>query len=198
MATMSIIGLYNYNNNLFSELNVPSGVDKDVLIENILMECGNLECFYPNYEFLHFAIKNWSAKELPIWESLKKTFELDYNPIWNVDGTERETIKSTSKGSETTKSTSNAKDTTVNQTAGYNSNEFQNHDKSTNDGSTNGEVNSNDSRNEDVVREKIRGGNIGVTMTQQMLEAELNVRPKLNIYNYIIASFKSRFCLLIY
>lgn len=41
-------------------------------------------------------------------------------------------------------------------------------------------------------------GNIGVTTSQQMLESELEVAPKLNIMNIIIESFKNRFCLLVY
>ena len=41
-------------------------------------------------------------------------------------------------------------------------------------------------------------GNIGVTTSQQMLEQELEVAPKLNITNYIVDSFKNRFCLLVY
>lgn len=41
-------------------------------------------------------------------------------------------------------------------------------------------------------------GNIGVTTSQQMLEQELEVAPKLNITNYIVDSFKKRFCLLVY
>lgn len=40
-------------------------------------------------------------------------------------------------------------------------------------------------------------GNIGVTMTQQLIEAERNL-VKFNIYDVIIESFKQRFCLLIY
>ena len=41
-------------------------------------------------------------------------------------------------------------------------------------------------------------GNIGVTTSQQMLEQELEVAPKLNIINYIVQSFIKRFCLLVY
>lgn len=41
-------------------------------------------------------------------------------------------------------------------------------------------------------------GNIGVTTSQQMLEQELEIAPKLNIMNYMITSFKNRFCLLVY
>lgn len=40
-------------------------------------------------------------------------------------------------------------------------------------------------------------GNIGVTTTQQMIEAERTV-VRFNISDYIIESFKKRFCLLIY
>ena len=40
-------------------------------------------------------------------------------------------------------------------------------------------------------------GNIGVTTTQQMIEAERNV-VKFNIVDYIVEDFKKRFCLLIY
>lgn len=41
-------------------------------------------------------------------------------------------------------------------------------------------------------------GNIGVTTSQQMLQQELDIAPKLNITNIIIDSFKNRFCLLVY
>lgn len=47
-------------------------------------------------------------------------------------------------------------------------------------------------------RESHIHGNIGVTTSQQMLESELEVAPKLNIYDYIIRDFKQRFCLLVY
>lgn len=40
-------------------------------------------------------------------------------------------------------------------------------------------------------------GNIGVTTTQQMIEQERNV-VEFNIYDYIVDSFKKRFCILVY
>lgn len=47
----------------------------------------------------------------------------------------------------------------------------------------------------ELVREGNISGNIGVTTSQQMLEQELIVSAKLNVYNYIMESFKKRFCL---
>lgn len=41
-------------------------------------------------------------------------------------------------------------------------------------------------------------GNIGVTTSQQMLKSEIDLVPQLNIINYIVHSFKMRFCILVY
>lgn len=41
-------------------------------------------------------------------------------------------------------------------------------------------------------------GNIGVTTSQQMLESELEIAPKINTINYVVNSFKMRFCILVY
>lgn len=43
---------------------------------------------------------------------------------------------------------------------------------------------------------RTESGNIGVTMTQQMIEAQRNVI--MNMYTYIIGQFKERFCILIW
>lgn len=41
-------------------------------------------------------------------------------------------------------------------------------------------------------------GNIGVTTSQQMLEAELNIVSRLDLINYIADDFRNEFCLDIY
>lgn len=47
-------------------------------------------------------------------------------------------------------------------------------------------------------RESHIHGNIGVTTSQQMLESELMISEKLNVYDYIVQEFKRRFCILVY
>ena len=47
-------------------------------------------------------------------------------------------------------------------------------------------------------RESHIHGNIGVTTSQQMLQSELEISEKLNIYDYIVQEFKRRFCILVY
>lgn len=90
-AKLSIMGLYNYNPEIFSDLNVPTGIDKETVIDNILLECYDLELLFPSYNLMKIAIKNWSAVEQPIWQKLYNSENLEYNPIWNVDGDVTET-----------------------------------------------------------------------------------------------------------
>ena len=47
-------------------------------------------------------------------------------------------------------------------------------------------------------RESHIHGNIGVTTSQQMLESEIAISEKLNVYDYIVQEFKRRFCILVY
>lgn len=90
-ATMDLIAAYNYNPNVLDLLEVPEAIDKATLIDNLLMETAEREIIYTNLAFLRQAIGSWSKKNLPVWEELYKTTQYDYNPIWNKDGTVKET-----------------------------------------------------------------------------------------------------------
>ena len=87
-ATLSIMALYSYDNTLFDGLQLPAGVDKDMLVDNILLDAASLEVLYPDPVFLNRAITVWSRKRLPVWTELQKTLEYEYNPIDNYDRTE--------------------------------------------------------------------------------------------------------------
>lgn len=87
-ATMSLLGLYQNNPSLFLELELPDGVSKDTVIDNLLMETAELEVLYPNPYFMQAAIGTWSLKELSIWKKLYETTVLKYDPIHNYDRNE--------------------------------------------------------------------------------------------------------------
>ena len=115
------------------------------------------------------------------WEKLYATLHFEYNPIWNVDGTEERTItrKLNQDKNETTninRETNVIKDTTDNSVYGFNSSDPTPSGKSEHTGEQNEtEGNTHIATNEDneTVSDKFtRGGNIGVTMTQQLIEAE--------------------------
>lgn len=104
-AMITPLTMYNVDNTLFDGIELPtynfprslvyndlfinSGfqLDKETLIDNILLETAELDTIYTNPDFFKFAISAWSKKEFPVWQSLYETLFYKYNPIWNKDGT---------------------------------------------------------------------------------------------------------------
>lgn len=125
MATMSLLGLYNYDESLLDGLieslpnkyGIPSGytdsyytdvtIDPQTVVENLLVECAEFEIMYSDFNALKRIIKIWSAKEKLVWQKMYNTICYKYNPIWNKDGksvwTERQSA--TGKKTETEKGT---------------------------------------------------------------------------------------------
>lgn len=83
--TLSLLGLYQYNEQLFDGLRLPKGVNKNTFVDNLLAETAEFEILYPDPEFLANMIAVWSEKELPVWEKLEETLHYDYDPISNYD-----------------------------------------------------------------------------------------------------------------
>ena len=97
---LSIQGIYEYDNTVFDGFDSPSYTDennvvhtlnRDDVINNILLQCAELELVYPSVKMMKFAIGVWSASNSRTWDKLYKSMFLEYNPIWNVDATETET-----------------------------------------------------------------------------------------------------------
>lgn len=214
---ISVLGLYNYDSGLFSEMVYPSGFtddEKQTVVGNILAECAELECLFPDTGTMRTMIGLWSKLNISVWNRIFTASQLEYNPIENYNRTEIETIEDdrtdshsgTDSSLSSNTQTNSGTDTNVNSMTSYDSNNYQAHDKSdlthghtvSDSGSgsfTHGEVITHDG---DITRENHTSGNIGVTTSQQMLEQEIEVSAKLNVIKMIVDSFKERFCLLVY
>lgn len=186
-ATLSVMGLYNYSPTLFNNMVVPSDyIDLQTAKESILFECAELEVVYPDPAFMQMAIAQWSIRELPVWTRIAKAIRAEYDPLENYNRSE--TWSDTDIGSAS--GTSGV--TNTNKVVGYNDSAFTNHDQNEGHGS-----NSSNSRLESRHTGNVHG-NIGVTTSQQMLNQELDVASRTDIYEYIVRSFKNRFCLMVY
>lgn len=217
-STMSILGLWTWDNTLFDNMALPSGVDAASVRDNILYSLADLEVLYPSAPFMKAMIEIWSKKELPTWERIYNASQLEYNPIENYDRQEEWTDSRDMTNTNTESAEGESRDTgsnthtennvTENYVAGYNEPSMV---VSSKDVGTNQIVDSpnlkrnvdntttqNGSVDEDIIHKGRVHGNIGVTTSQQMLESELNLAPKLNIVDYIVNSFKMRFCILVY
>ena len=87
-AKISVLGLYQWSNDLFSLMNIPEGLELDIFVNNLLAETSELEVLYPNPEVMKVLIGSWSAKYLPVWEHLYETTQYEYNPIENYNRTD--------------------------------------------------------------------------------------------------------------
>lgn len=285
-------------------------ISKTTLVNNLLMETAETSVIYTDPDFMKFAIDQWSAKELPVWQELYETLFYKYNPIWNKDGTRKHTdletrnlasgmTESGTTGStvtdastesktraidetidrdetssrtittemdgdvtdtetpgavETETVTHNTSTDTENKVSAYNSSSYENRDKTEVDNTgtdttvtgftgTNQKVTDYDTtetvhdnltaHTDDTTRdydetegiasnrtqttsgtsgitqtgsdtgtiahseEDTETGNIGVTMSQALIESQ-RALVQFNIYDYIIESFKKRFCMMVY
>lgn len=190
---LSIMGLYEYDNNIFQGLQVPEGLNRESVINEILLQCAELEIVYPSIDIMKLAITTWSVANQYTWQKLYDTMVVEYNPIWNVDASVTD-ILSGSENRDISRSGSGDL-TSTESVKGFNSDTWAESRKNTQDASDSETVDDDLIKSE--TRTQQRTGNIGVTTTQQMLEQERAI-AEFNMISYIAQSFKQRFCLLIY
>jgi len=97
---LSIMGMYEYDPSIFGGLDIPTYTDQDNtvhvinkqnVIDNICLNCAEMEILYPSFDTMKLAIGVWSAANQETWRKLLETQFIQYNPIWNVDAHELET-----------------------------------------------------------------------------------------------------------
>lgn len=189
MAKLTMIGMSNYmrqiNNDLFKELSIPEEIDKETLIDTILLRCGEFECIYSNPQFVQKVVGVWSTSWYRTFDKWVKALALEYDPISNYDRNETWT----ETGSSNTSNTGGG--TVTNKKSAYNSSTFENDTESvSSDSATANASNS-------VTHTARVSGNIGVTTSQQMLQSELDI-AMFNIYEHITDIFVREFCIPIY
>ena len=214
---------------VFDKLNLPSGIDKNILKDSILMRSGEFEVLYSDPYLMTDLVGIWANKYYATFERWIKALNIEYNPLENFNRHEiikdktgeketgSSTNKSTGKNSGENKITYNSKvetdDTTTVSESAYNETDPSEKTETVLDGETNNsgydtttvkgenEVNASGTnsvdKNTDYTRDAHLYGNIGVTTSQQMLNAELDI-GYWNIYNKITDMFITEFLLLVY
>lgn len=200
-ATLSLLGLYQYDNTIFNELVLPEGMDKQLYINNLLMETAEMEVLFSNPATMRSVIGIWSSAHLDSWAKMWNTTKLEYNPIENYDRQEdwTDNNKTNSKVQSKDVGTGKNHSTDISKAAGFDSGNLvtsgQNDNDSTNESTQIG--NSEGNSNEELKHTGRVHGNIGVTTSQQMIEEERRVADW-NMYEYLIDKFKQQFLLLVY
>lgn len=208
-ARLTLLGLYKADDTIFDLMVLPEGIDKDMLINNILLKSSDFEILYPDPNFIKPAIELWSNK----WErTFRKWYEalnINYAPLENYDRYEDwtentdhdHTITNVMNG-KLSGNESNSGNRTGSKSA-FDSSSLQPYDKDDTSSSTNtsstADENTTNKLDESTNYTKTgrAHGNIGVTTSQQMLEAELEI-DKWNLIEHITDIFLNEFCIMVY
>ena len=179
---LSLLGLYNWDNTIFDNMVIPVELDKDELINNILMELAELTVIYTNSDFMKKAIASWSNIRLHSWNRIAEVLYEDYEPFINIKRDEIRTIiqERDLKGTGNTNTKVNAYETPIPQ------------DQNSIDSS------STDTGTVSTTETFHVEGDSAITDAQDILVKEIKARVEYDLYRIIIDEFKQRFCLLIY
>lgn len=84
-ASLSLYGIFQYDDTILDGLNVPTGMDPDTVKNMLLIETAGMSILYPDAPFLKKAITLWSVERSDVWQKLYNTTVLQYDPIENYD-----------------------------------------------------------------------------------------------------------------
>lgn len=221
-ATISLYTIDKYvqaigEESIFSSLTLPDGIDKDTLVNYILLESMDFESVYTDPAFLRDAISIWGKTNYRTFQKWYEAQQLTYDPIYNYDRyeewTDKGTDNKTTSGGQTGKST--AKNNELNTSQGQQDHYVNPYDTQqlTQDEQTRNLTTDNingtqviDSQIDTTGKEdgttsgEHKGhiwGNIGVTTSQQMLQAQYDI-SEWNIIKHITDMFLQKFCIMVY
>lgn len=194
MATLSILGLYNYDPGIFDNFKLPAQMDREMVFGNLLAELAELEVLYPSNTVIKSVIGFWSSKMLEKWERLYATTKLEYNPIENYDRIEEFTDAENRTTESSGNSTGHSNGSSTGFVAGYNSDEMTPSDRGTSEADTRTDSVAESQEDRVLSRNGRVHGNIGVTTTQQMIAAERE-SVSFVVTDVIIKDFADRFCI---
>ena len=200
-ATMSILGMYQmgqYNNDdLFENMQIPSGIDRTDLINNILEQGAAFEILYPDYDYLKFSIGAWSKRWYRTMEKWLKALTVSYDPLNNYDRHEEWTDNDKVSGKTETAAGVNTTGQDELSVTAYNSDQYHNKEKTDSSGTSESTGSSETNTDAESKHSGHLWGNIGVTTSQKMLREELDVH-KFNLIQQITDLFLTEFCILVY
>ena len=184
---MTLYGMYQYDPTLFDGVVLPEGMDKTLMVNQIIRQSGDLFPYYQAPPQVKTAITEWFTRRKNNFAKLWQGFTAEYNPIENYDRQE----DSTETPNITHTLTNSGQDASTNEAdvQGYNGTNYvpNSRTKSSGTSSTNGTDTESGTR---TYTSRIHG-NIGVTTSAQMLEGELALRKSMDIYALIAAEFET-------
>lgn len=236
---LDIMALYNHDNTLFSAFQVPTSITwvehgpdgdtthtetipytKQNIVDNILLECAELEVVYPDSDYMKLAIGTWSTKRLYTWQRIADVLYRKYDPFVNMNRHEwRETVEDRDLAKsetpdltdEETRDLTGTNDSTVTGNVNAFNDSSANgvqRDKVTTDQDTSdtgtlttthtGSVDYTDTGTVTTTDDYHIEGDSAIRDAQDIIRLETEQRLANDLIDIIIEDFKKRFCLMVY
>lgn len=214
---ITLNGFYNYDSTLFDGVVLPEGVDKPTLI-NEIMKRGDLYTYHQSLEALKMNITFWFSRRSYDFQMMFDALRAEYSPIENYDRKESISRTSQKDGADTTTGENTATSSSnlgrreslssVDGVSAYNVSDFSNAAKRDSSTESHDETDSRANGNsttttvygsgESQTEENRIHGNIGVTTAQQMINEEITMRQKFDLYRIIADQFEREFLIQVY
>lgn len=198
---------------IFDGIVLPVGLDKDLVINTILDLSATYIPLYTDYDLFNMKNKVFFQRNLDNFTLMYQALKEEYNPLHNYDRYEDRDESNTFDETNTRtidetlnrdiSDNSNENNTNENKVSAFDSSSYQPKEQSTFNGSIT-KTSSDDSENKKTdnytgnntnkyITQNHIYGNIGVTTSQQMLESEIDLRIKYNIYEIIARMWYNEF-----
>lgn len=221
LSKITLIGMAKYledgGDDLFAQMTLPAGIDRQTFIDTVLMRGGEFEILFAEPSTMQYAIGAWSRKWQHTLEKWSEVLQIEYNPLENYDrreswsdaktGNESKTGSRTESGSSSDTAVTNGNSTNENQRAAYDSasyspvekdiNSSQNASSGASVTNASGTDSENRSNAESSLHEGRVHGNIGVTTSMQLLREQWDV-VRLNVYESASELFLTELCIYTY
>lgn len=182
-----------YKHDIFNGIVLPEGIDRDTLIDRIMIRAGEFSVRHTDIDYLHAEILNFFLIHNRTFDKWVKALALEYDPIENYNRYEE--YEGSGNNSGTSQSNGSDRSTETNTRAAFNSSGYEPYEKSEVSGSSN--IGGTNTGNYDDAHTSHVHGNIGVTTSQQMLQSELDL-ARFNIFTEISNLFVDEFCIMVY
>ena len=184
----------NNNSDLFSDITLPAGIDKETLVNTIYQRGGEFGVIYSDPDFLKRSITSWFNTYYDTFSKWLAVLSEDYSPLENYDRKEDWTDNGTGESHNSIKQ--NDETGTETKVSAFNSSSYEPSSDVTAIGESSSKADGN-SASKNIHNGRIHG-NIGVMTSQEMLQYEMKVRKEYNIYSLISDMFCDEYLIKVY
>jgi len=178
MAILSYETLYDYDNTIFDDMQVPTQITKADLVNNILFETMELEALYPDPDVIKKALEIWSKARITAWQRIADTLYKNYDPFINF--TRDETRRTEYRPNLNTTNTGSGK--------GYNDAAFVEREKMV-------QAQTGNAATIDTFHSQ---GDSALYTPTDVADKEVTLRLKYDLIHIITREFINKFCIMLY